>query len=114
MPSASGESDLTSWEACELVWQRGWRCTTSVCGSIGNSVAPAWLLLTCWDGDLNSHQAFKAGSTSGGRRSLPHNAHASRMFARTCKVEPSVRMNFAVMQIDLSVWPTDKPMCCQA
>jgi hypothetical protein len=57
--SASSGSDLMNWVACGLGWQRGWRCTTSVCGSISNWAAPAWPLPTCWDGDLDSHQAFK-------------------------------------------------------
>src|SRR5215212_6318741 len=48
-----------SWKACELVWQRGWRCTISASGSTIGSAVPVWPLPICWDGDLNSHQAFK-------------------------------------------------------
>src|SRR5215207_10975103 len=51
-----------SWKACEPVWRRGWRCTTFASGSTISSAAPAWPLLTCWDGDLNSHQAFIGGA----------------------------------------------------
>jgi hypothetical protein len=40
-PSGSTGSDPTSWAACGLVWRRGWRCTTSVCGSMSNSLVPA-------------------------------------------------------------------------
>src|SRR5215212_4858110 len=54
-PLASGENDLTSWEACELVWRREWRCTTSVCGSTSSLVVPGWPLPICWDGDLTVH-----------------------------------------------------------
>src|SRR5215208_3140551 len=50
-----------SWKACELVWQRGWRCTISASGSTIGSAVPVWPLPICWDGDLNSHQAFKQG-----------------------------------------------------
>jgi hypothetical protein len=58
--SGSTGSDLTSGVGCGLGWQREWRYTTSVCGSVSNSDVPAWPLPTCWDGDLNSHQAFKS------------------------------------------------------
>src|SRR5215212_8198763 len=50
-----GGSALMSWKACELVWQRGWRCTTSASGSTINSVVPGWPSPTCWDGDLTIH-----------------------------------------------------------
>src|SRR5215207_9558897 len=41
-------------------------------GSTISSAAPAWPLLTCWDGDLNSHQAFlSSASTCENRGSLP-------------------------------------------
>ena len=39
-PSASIRSDLTSWAACGLGWQRERRCTPSISGSISTSVAP--------------------------------------------------------------------------
>jgi hypothetical protein len=31
-------------------------------------IAPGWPLPTCWDGDLNSHQAFKTTKKDGERR----------------------------------------------
>src|SRR5215212_532289 len=50
-----GGSALMSWKACELVWRRGWRCTTSASGSTINSVVPGWPSPTCWDGELTIH-----------------------------------------------------------
>src|SRR5215218_3587112 len=67
MPSASGGSGLMSWKACEPAWRRGWRCTISVSGSTSNLVVLGWLSLTCWSGDLNSHQALKGGERLLGR-----------------------------------------------
>src|SRR5919112_702073 len=48
-----------SWGGCGLGWQREWLCTTSACGSTISSAVLAWPSPTCWDGELNSHQAFK-------------------------------------------------------
>src|SRR5215208_3975403 len=61
-----------SWKACELVWQRGWRCTISASGSTIGSAVPVWPLPICWDGDLNSHQAFEraARRVAGGKTLL--------------------------------------------
>jgi hypothetical protein len=55
----SGGSDPTSWVGCGLGWQREWLCITSACGSTISSAVLAWLSPTCWDGELNSHQAYK-------------------------------------------------------
>jgi hypothetical protein len=58
-PSVSTASGLTDCGEYRRGWQRGLLCTTSASGSMSNSVALGWLSLTCWDGDLNPHQAFK-------------------------------------------------------
>ena len=49
----------TSLAGCALAWQREWLCITSASGSTISSVVRGWPLPTCWDSDLNSHQAFK-------------------------------------------------------
>ena len=56
--SVFATSGPTNFKGCGRVWRRGLRCTTSASASTTSSVVPAWPLPTCWDGDLNSHQAF--------------------------------------------------------